>query len=53
VISSWSRPNPNPLRRGGPGLAGYELVTNWSRKSVTRSDASHKSQGQLREVVTR
>jgi hypothetical protein len=40
-------------KRGGPGLAGYDLITSWSRKSVTRSDAICQSQSQLSKVVAR
>jgi hypothetical protein len=45
-LRAASRRKSNPLRRGGQGLAGYDLITSWLRKSVTRSDATGKSQNQ-------
>jgi SAM-dependent methyltransferase len=35
-----------PEQRVGQGLAGYDLITSWLRKSVTRSDATSGGQNE-------
>jgi hypothetical protein len=42
----------SPPERGGQGLTGYDPITSWLRKSVTRSDAVGESEGLVSEVIT-